>query len=188
LSLPAPATEGLAGLLVRPLRREETDAAARIHRAGMRTIPRFDKPGHTPDEDRAYYRERVFAECEILGAFAGDVLLGHVAWEPGWIDHFYVDPPHHGRGIGGRLLHEVQARLDDIQLWTFQANRRARRFYEHHGFVAVEFTDGRGNEEQEPDARYRWRRHRLLRPRGMQAVAGAKLKGDSTSLDRDRCL
>jgi hypothetical protein len=41
-------------------------------------------------------------------------------------------------------------------LWTFQANAPARRFYERHGFGAVEFGDGSGNEEGEPDVRYVW--------------------------------
>ena len=35
-----------------------------------------------------------------------------------------------------------------------RATRRRRRFYERHGFVAVEFTDGSGNEERWPDVRY----------------------------------
>jgi hypothetical protein len=35
-------------------------------------------------------------------------------------------------------------------------NAPARRFYQSRGFVLVEQTDGSRNEEQEPDARYRW--------------------------------
>lgn len=38
----------------------------------------------------------------------------------------------------------------------FQLNDKARRFYERRGFVAVEFGDGTGNEEGEPDVRYHW--------------------------------
>ena len=37
---------------------------------------------------------------------------------------------------------------------TFARNAGARRFYERHGFVAVAFGDGTGNEEGEPDVRY----------------------------------
>ena len=47
-------------------------------------------------------------------------------------------------------------RPDGFQFWVFQQNERARRFYEAHGAVAVEFTDGEGNEEKTPDVRYRW--------------------------------
>ncbi len=49
-----------------------------------------------------------------------------------------------------------------MQLWTFQRNARARRFYEARGFVPVEATDGSRNEEKEPDVRYLWRRGREL--------------------------
>jgi hypothetical protein len=41
-----------------------------------------------------------------------------------------------------------------VRLWCFQANSGARRFYERHGFVAVEFTDGHDNEEGCPDVLY----------------------------------
>jgi len=146
------------GLTIRALVAGETDAAAAIHRRGMATIACFDLDRHTPEEDRAYYRDDVFPDCEILGAFVNRVLLGHVAWRPGWIEHFYVDPSRQSAGIGTRLLAGVQAQQDDIQLWTFQANSGARRFYERHGFVAEQFTDGADNEEHEPDVRYRWRR------------------------------
>ena len=51
----------------------------------------------------------------------------------------------------------LDARPDGFQFWVFQENERARRFYEAHGAVAVELTDGSGNEERTPDVRYEWR-------------------------------
>jgi hypothetical protein len=39
-------------------------------------------------------------------------------------------------------------------VWTFASNLGAQRYYERHGFVAVERTDGRDNEERAPDIRY----------------------------------
>jgi hypothetical protein len=50
---------------------------------------------------------------------------------------------------------ETQSRLE---LWTFQRNANARRFYETHGFRCARLTDGRDNEEHEPDALYEWTR------------------------------
>ncbi len=120
-------------------------------------IPGYDTSLHTPEEDILFYRNTVFPAGPIWGAFEGDVLRGHIALEPGWIEHFYVDPPHHGRGIGQRLLSLAKAEQSDLQLWTFQTNVRARRIYELADFNAEEFGDGCGNEAGMPNVRYRWR-------------------------------
>ena len=77
--------------------------------------------------------------------------------EPGWIDQLYVRPDLLGQGIGSDLVAKAKELMPNgLQLWTFQTNPRAHKFYERHGFVAVERTDGSGNEEQEPDVRYVW--------------------------------
>lgn len=49
-----------------------------------------------------------------------------------------------------------------LELWCFQANSRARRFYEARGFRAICFTDGAANEENVPDTRYCWERPRIV--------------------------
>ena len=54
------------------------------------------------------------------------------------------------------LLQVAKAASSSLQLWTFQKNILARRFYEKRGFVAVIETDGSQNEEHEPDVLYRW--------------------------------
>jgi GNAT superfamily N-acetyltransferase len=72
-----------------------------------------------------------------------------------WLDHLYVFPPRVGQGIGTRLLGEVvsNARLP-VHLHCFAENRRARAFYERHGFVAIAFGDGSDNQEGCPDVVY----------------------------------
>ena len=70
---------------------------------------------------------------------------------------FYVDPEAHGEGIGTALFeHAQRERPQGFSFWAFQDNVKARHFYEKRGCVAVEFTDGAGNEEKTPDVRYRW--------------------------------
>jgi ribosomal protein S18 acetylase RimI-like enzyme len=44
-----------------------------------------------------------------------------------------------------------------LRLWTFASNTSAQRFYERHGFVAIDRTDGQHNEERAPDILYTWR-------------------------------
>ena len=72
------------------------------------------------------------------------------------LDHLYVRPGWQRRGIGLALLTQARALSPRrLTLWTFQRNAPARAFYEAQRFHAVEFTDGR-NEENEPDVRYVW--------------------------------
>jgi hypothetical protein len=63
-----------------------------------------------------------------------------------------------GRSDPGACLVELakRERPDGLRLWTFASNLRAQRFYERHGFVEAQCTDGRGNEERAPDILYVW--------------------------------
>ena len=65
-------------------------------------------------------------------------------------------PAYQGRGIGPALMAKALEDGSARELWTFQKNARARKFYEDRGWVLVELTDGQGNREKEPDARYAW--------------------------------
>lgn len=60
--------------------------------------------------------------------------------------------------MGRLLLERARRDVDTLELWAFQRNEGACRFYEAHGFVAVRFTDGADNEEREPDVRFVWQR------------------------------
>jgi len=144
--------------MLRRLELSDMDAAARIHRIA------FDRalPGlaglHTPEEDRSFFREHVFAACELWGAFGDAGMAAMIAFRKDWIDQLYVLPEAQGRGIGSSLLRRAQTSFERLQLWTFQRNAPARRFYEPRGFTLVRETDGSGNEEKEPDALYLWTR------------------------------
>ncbi|MGJ5178900.1 GNAT family N-acetyltransferase [Bradyrhizobium oligotrophicum] len=134
------------------------DAAARVHRASFDLALPWLAGLHTPVEDRWFYRERVFRDCELWGAFQGDELTGFVAFRNAWIDQLYIRSEAQGRGIGSRLLDLAKDSSDRLQLWTFQRNTAARRFYERRGFVLIEQSEGTRNEEREPDALYCWTR------------------------------
>lgn len=64
------------------------------------------------------------------------------------IEQLYVDPFFQGQGIGDLLMQDCIRRASEggaekIDLWVLEKNRRARRFYEKHGFS---FDGGRGME------------------------------------------
>jgi GNAT superfamily N-acetyltransferase len=145
-------------LIIRRLQLHDMDAAARVHRAAFDHALPWLTGLHTSDEDRWFYRERMFTRCALWGAFDGGAMTGIIAFRDDWIDQLYVLPQLQGRGVGSELLEIAKRSFDRLQLWTFQRNAPARRFYEARGFALVEQTDGAGNEEKEPDARYLWTR------------------------------
>jgi GNAT superfamily N-acetyltransferase len=142
----------------RRLQLADMDAAARVHRAAFDQALPWLIGLHTPDEDRWFYRERVLKACQVWGAFEDDAMNGIIAFRDDWIDQLYVLPDAQRRGVGSELLDVAKRACDRLQLWTFQRNAPARRFYEARGFALIEQTDGAGNEEKEPDARYLWTR------------------------------
>lgn len=137
---------------------DEVDEIARVFlaaRLAILDIVPMVHPHHTvPD-----FIRRLMRNGRVVVAIMDQKIAAMMALAPGWIEALYVDPAFWSRGLGTALLsharHSVEAR-DGLTLWTFQANARARRFYELHGFQAVEFTDGAGNEEKTPDVRYAW--------------------------------
>jgi ribosomal protein S18 acetylase RimI-like enzyme len=132
---------------------------------------------HTPDEDRAFFTDRVVgsgshdvtvavAVAEVSGGAEmvggaevsdGAEMVGFCAVHAGWIEHLYVTPAWQRGGIGSALL--VRAMSENpsgLSLWVFERNERAAALYTRAGFVVVERSDGRGNEEHVPDLRMQW--------------------------------
>ena len=144
--------------LVRQLELADMDEAARVHRLAFDQALPWLAGLHTPDEDRWFYRERMFKLCTLWGAFHGGAMTGIIAFRKDWIEQLYVRPNAQRQGAGSELLQVAKGAFDRLQLWTFQRNTMARRFYEARGFALIEETDGAGNEEKEPDARYLWTR------------------------------
>jgi GNAT superfamily N-acetyltransferase len=111
---------------------------------------------HSPEEDRAFVGDFIW-RCETWVLLMDGRIAGLACIEGDRLDHLYVHPDFHGKGVGSALLERVKLqRPGGFDLWTFQANKGARRFYERHGLEAVERTDGHRNEEQLPDVRYAW--------------------------------
>jgi GNAT superfamily N-acetyltransferase len=113
---------------------------------------------HTAEEDRGFVRDVLIAERETWVAEVDGAIAAVMTLDGGWLDQLYVGGAHTGRGVGSALVDLAKThRPAGMQLWVFESNVPARRFYERHGFVAVERTDGEGNEERAPDVRMEWR-------------------------------
>ena len=138
---------------IRRAQASDVEAVARLFGAVRQTCLPYLPDLHTPDEDLAFFRERVFAECEVW--VAGEI-DGFIAFRPGWIDHLYVRPECHRRGIGKTLLALAMKKRAPLRLWVFQRNTAAIGFYRAWGFREIERTDGSRNEEREPDMLMEW--------------------------------
>ena len=133
----------------------DATACAHVHaRSKAFGLPEVPEP-HTETEIVAWIADVAIPTMDVWVADLDGVVVGQVMLTPGWLHHLYIDPSWMGRGLGNQFMELVRQRQPgELQLWAFQSNARGRRFYEHHGFTAVEFTDGSGNQERWPDVRY----------------------------------
>ena len=142
----------------------DTDETTAVFSASFKSMPGIPKI-HSDEEDRAFIRGLI-ANKETWVALRDGHIAGLACLDGDWLAHLYVHPDHQSRSVGYALFHTARLeRPKGFQFWTFQKNKRARRFYEKLGCEPVEFTDGRGNEERTPDVRYVFtgRKRRLRR-------------------------
>jgi GNAT superfamily N-acetyltransferase len=145
---------------LRPAVAADADGLAALFTAS-RNLLSFLPALHSAEEDSGYIAGVVLPTMRVTVAEGDDGgLLGFIAEEEGWVVHLYLAPESRRMGIGTALLELAKSHQPQLDLWCFADNAPARAFYERHGFVAVEHTDGAGNEAKMPDIRYRW-----IRPR-----------------------
>jgi putative acetyltransferase len=140
------------------LRRANAQDADAVGEIFLRTRDLMTYLPRIPDEDRPKLGGWIVERHEVWVAEEDGTIVGFAGLDPGKLEHLYVDPEAQNRGVGAELLLEAKRlRPEGLQLWAFQKNEGARRFYERHGFHVVKLTDGADNMEQEPDVLYEWR-------------------------------
>jgi len=136
----------------------DADATATVYLASRRAMLPDLRDPHSEAETRTWMRDTAFARYSVRLAEVDGEIVAFSARDGAWLMQLYVKPEWTGRGIGSKLLElvlaEAAAATPILRLHTFARNAGARRFYERHGFAAVAFGDGTGNEEGEPDVRY----------------------------------
>ena len=142
--------------MLRRARAEDANAVADVFVAAFAGLD-FLPVLHTEAETRRWISATLLPTHEVWVAERDGQVVGFAALGDALLGHLYVRPDAQGRGIGGALLAKAKERRPaGFDLWVFQQNEGARRFYERHGLTCVELTDGSGNEERTPDARYAW--------------------------------
>ncbi len=125
-------------------------------RSRQAAIPAIPAPVHDEADVVRWVADVLIPAGGTWVALEDGRVVAMLSLSPGWIDQLYVEPPSQGRGAGARLVHLAKERSPGgLELWTFESNAGARRFYECHGFTAVEWNEG-DNEEGAPSVRYRW--------------------------------
>jgi GNAT superfamily N-acetyltransferase len=146
---------------LRPALPADATAVAVVLIEARRSFMPYAPSAHPEDDVRRWVREELLPTGGVTVAVESGQVVGVMALRQGrsgsWIDQMMLAPGHVGQGLGSRLLVQALTALPPpVQLYTFQANAGARRFYERHGFVAMAFTDGADNDEHCPDVLYRW--------------------------------
>jgi GNAT superfamily N-acetyltransferase len=139
----------------------QTDAAPAANlwlRARKRSLSTIPAPVHDDDDVHRWFASHVVCDTELWIAENGaGTPVGILVLDGEWVDQLYVEPAMTGRGIGAQLLSVAKReRPGGLRLWTFASNTPAQRFYERHGFVQRDRTDGHDNEERAPDILYTW--------------------------------
>jgi GNAT superfamily N-acetyltransferase len=138
----------------------DAEAIAQIYFASFRLLT-FLPTLHDLDSYRWFVANRMLKEWTVTVAEDDSGIVSFLGLRGEEVGHFYTRPDRIGQGAGTQLMRKAQASgVAALELWCFQANARARQFYEARGFQAIRFTDGANNEERTPDVRYRWERPR----------------------------
>ena len=134
----------------------DADEIADVYMASFRLLT-FLPMLHTLASYRWFIANVILKECAVTVAEDDTGIVAFLAQNGEEIRLLYTRPDRIGVGAGTQLIEAAKrSGVVALELWCFQANARARRFYEARGFRAIGFTDGADNEERTPDVRYRW--------------------------------
>jgi GNAT superfamily N-acetyltransferase len=122
---------------------DETDWMPRVH-------SRADVVNH--------YKTVVARDRKSFVVVSGNATLGFMTFtDDHLISALYVASEYRRQGVGQLMLTRAKREFDDrLELWTFQANVPAQKFYAREGFVEINRTDG-DNDEGLPDIMLEWR-------------------------------
>lgn len=109
-----------------------------------------------PFDDHVFFLNNILSkDNKIYIAVDNNKVVGIVAFNDYELNQLYIHVDYQGIGLGKRLLDLAKENSKGrLELYTFEVNHKAQRFYENNGFVII----GRGfeNEENLDDIKYEW--------------------------------
>jgi GNAT superfamily N-acetyltransferase len=125
-------------LKLEALRDEQVPELIRMWRASFEEGVGLVDP-HPVEEQEDYFSSEVRPHHTVRVAMRGGGLVGFVAANTESVSQLYVRVGVLRQGIGSFMLNWAKEQsAGKLSLFTFERNRRACAFYEHHQFVAVE--------------------------------------------------
>lgn len=132
---------------IRNGRPEDVPRALEIWRAAVDATHGFLTPADRAEID-VMVADEFLPNAELwLAVDAGDRPLGFLVMDGAMIDALFVDPAHHGRGIGTLLLDHALALAPGAIVDASEQASNALPFYEARGFVRT------GRSETDPQGR-----------------------------------
>jgi ribosomal protein S18 acetylase RimI-like enzyme len=149
---------GESGTAIRLAAAGDAAAIAYVHTTSRAaTMPYLPPQKRTHDQVTRWVEDVLLVDCCIWVAVRGTEILGYAALRGDILEDLYLRPDVRRQGIGTLLLDEAKRNSPDgVSLHVFQENTDARAFYEHHGFVVLDTSDGSRNMESLPDMTLRW--------------------------------
>lgn len=147
--------------LLRNATTEDINAIANVYLSSRKELVAFAPLIHSDESIHQWVRNTLLLEEQVIVAEEKGLIIGMMSLTTdggiGRIRQLYVHPDAVGHGIGTLMIKKAKSILGSpIHLYTFQENIGAKRFYERHGFQAIDFNDGSGNEENCPAVLYEW--------------------------------
>lgn len=108
---------------------------------------RHGHPFLNPDQlehQRVLVRDQYMPAAELWLAERGGVILGFIALLDQYVGALFVDPDHHGGGIGRALIDHGRALKGTLELEVYALNEGALGFYQRLGFVETGRAVGDG--------------------------------------------
>lgn len=151
----------MEGLSFRSATQADAEAIAQVYLRSRKEFVSFAPIVHSDEAVSQWIHDFLIPNSQLTVVEQNNTIIGMMALSSaegiGWIDQLYLHPDCVGQGIGAKLIKRAKTELGSpIRLYTFQENQGAIRFYERHGFKAIQYSDGSGNEENCPDVLYEW--------------------------------
>ena len=148
-------------ILLRDATTEDVKTIANVYLRSRKELVAFAPLVHSDESIYQWVRNTLLPEERVIVAEEKGLIIGMMSLTKedgiGRIRQLYIHPDAVGHGTGTLMIKKAKLILGSpIHLYTFQENIGARRFYERHGFQAIDFDDGSGNEENCPAILYEW--------------------------------